>query len=221
MKKLLPLILMAVVFASCSPTLTRGIQYPKMYQEMPTSILIMPPINKTVNVEAKEYFYTSLSYPLCEKGYYVVSPFLAMDVFQNESAYDSENFINGNLAPFKNVFGVDAALFTIINSWKKSDLAGTVTVDIEYILRSTKTNEILFNRQCVLTVNCSDRSTNNALINLAITTIKTATTDKVIAARNCNYFVLKDLPNGKYSNLFNKDQNVVAGKRNIKGTVKR
>lgn len=210
----------AAIFASCS-TLTRGTQYSKMYQEKPASILIMPPINKTINVEAKEYFYTSLFYPLCEKGYYVVSPFLAMDVFQNESAYDSENFINGSLAPFRNVFGVDAALFTVINGWKKSDLAGTVTVDIEYILRSTKTNEVLFNRKGVVTVNCSDRSTNNMLINLAITAVKTATTDKVVAARRCNYFVLSDLPAGKYSDLFGKDQKVAAGMQKIRAIVRK
>lgn len=219
MKKLLTIILGAVVLVSCSPNLTRGSQYPKMYEEQPTSILIMPPINKTVNVEAKEYFYTSLANPLAEKGYYVVSPFLAMDVFQSESAYDSENFIEGNLTPFRNVFGADAALFTIINGWKKSTIGGSITVDIEYILRSTKTNAVLFNRKGVLSVDCSYNSSGNLLLNLAVTALKTATTDKVIAARRCNFFVLKDLPAGKYSELFGKDQEMKAGKQSISGSV--
>lgn len=221
MKKILSLILGALVFVSCSSNLTRGSQYPKMYEEKPTSILIMPPINKTVNVEAKEYFYTSLSNPLSEKGYYVVSPFLAMDVFQSESAYDSENFIKGNLASFRNVFGVDAAMFTIINGWKKSAIGSKITVDIEYILRSTKTGDVLFNRKGVISVDCSINSSGSLLLNLAASAISTATTDKVIAARRCNYYVLNDLPTGKYSEAFDKDQNIPAGKLIIKGTVKK
>ena len=93
--------------SSCSllNTTTRGTAYPKMYEEKPTSILIMPPINNTNAVEAKDYFYTSLAQPLSEKGYYVLSPFLAMNVLQEESAYDSEMFIDANLKPFNTIFG--------------------------------------------------------------------------------------------------------------------
>lgn len=80
---------------------TRIRQYPKMYDERPKSIVIMPPINQTNFVEAKEYFYTTLYVPLCEKGYYVFSPYLTMELFRSESAYDSELFVNGNLSPFR------------------------------------------------------------------------------------------------------------------------
>ena len=139
--------------SSCSVTnLTRGTAYPNMYEERPTAILIMPPINNTNAVEAKDYFYTSLAQPLSEKGYYVLSPFLAMNVLQEESAYDSEMFIDANLKPFNTLFGADAALFTIINEWSKVTLANMITVDIEYILKSTTTNEVLFNRKGVITV---------------------------------------------------------------------
>ena len=65
-------------------------------KKKPLTILIMPPINNTNHAEAKEYFYSSLAKPLCEKGYYVVSPFLSMDLLKQESAYDSEMFIGGS-----------------------------------------------------------------------------------------------------------------------------
>lgn len=222
MKKLIVLALVAISFSSCTTTLlTRGSQYPQMYVEKPATILIMPPINKTTFVDAKEYFYTSLSYPLCEKGYYVVSPFLAMDLFQSESAYDSETFIEGSLTPFKDVFGADAAMFTIINGWKRNNIGGIITVDIEYILRSTQTGAVLFNRKGVVSIDCSTGNSGNALLNLALTTLNTATTDKVIAARRCNYYVLQDLPNGKYAPLFDQDKETLAGKTIIKATVKK
>lgn len=119
---------------------TRVRQFPKMYEEKPASIVIMPPINRTNFVEAKEYFYTTLYVPLCEKGYYVFSPYLTMELFRSESAYDSELYFNGNLAPFREVTGADAAMFTIVKQWDRDNLNGKLRVRAEFILRSTKTN---------------------------------------------------------------------------------
>lgn len=211
--------------SSCSVTnLTRGTAYPNMYEERPTAILIMPPINNTNAVEAKDYFYTSLAQPLSEKGYYVLSPFLAMNVLQEESAYDSEMFIDANLKPFNTLFGADAALFTIINEWSKVTLANMIIVDIEYILKSTTTNEVLFNRKGVITVDTSidsgGSSALSSLVDLVASAVNTALTDKVIAARRCNIYVLKDLPSGVYSPQFGLDQNTPAGSQVISGTVR-
>ena len=79
-----------------SSNLTRGEVYAKLYEEKPVSILVMPPINNTSNVEAKDLLYTSVSRNIAEAGYYVISPLIAMDVLRNESAYDAEYFINSS-----------------------------------------------------------------------------------------------------------------------------
>jgi hypothetical protein len=214
------------MLSSCSllTNTTREAAYPKMYEEKPTTILVMPPINNTNAVEAKDYFYTSLAQPLSEKGYYVLSPFLAMNVLQEESAYDSELFIDANLKPFNTIFGADVALFTIINKWSKVTLGNMISVDIEYIFKSTKTNEVLFSRKGVINVDTSVSSglggSYAALIDMALSAANTALTDKVIAARRCNVYVLKDLPSGVYSPLFDKDQTYSAGGPVVRGTVK-
>jgi len=226
MKNYIFIALSAILLVSCAQSITKGKQYSQMYEEKPTSILVMPPINNTNVVEAKDYFYNSLAHPMCEQGYYVVSPLLALDLLKQESAYESENFINGNLAPFRKVFGVDAALFTTINKYKKNDLANTITVEIEYLLRSTKTNEVLFNRKGNLKVDCgSSSSSGGGLIGLAIqmaaNALATATTDKIVGARRCNVFVLSDMPAGPYSPKYGKDMEMPAGKKEIKGSVKK
>ena len=143
MKKFIILGLVAVMMSSCAEQITRSVQYPKMYEERPVSIVVMPPINQTNHVEAKDFFYTTLYTPICEKGYYVFSPMMTMEMFQSESAYDSEQFIERDLSQFRNVLGADAAMFTIIKSWSRSNLGGTLTVGVEYILRSTKTGQTL------------------------------------------------------------------------------
>jgi hypothetical protein len=220
MKKYILIFVTSLLLCSCATQqFTRASLYPKMYEEKPTSILIMPPINNTNHAEAKDYFYSSLSMPLTEKGYYVVSPFLASDLLKQESAYDSEMFINGSLAPFRNVFGADAVLFTTINRWEKQSGLSYIKVGIEYTLKSTKTGEVLFNRNGELEVNFSSGS--NSLLGMVVDMISTAAADKIIAARRCNLYVLQDLPEGLYGKEFDKDQNVKAGKQEFKGKVKK
>ena len=223
MKKVIIFGLVALIMSSCAQQITRGEQYPKMYEEKPLSIVVMPPINQTEHVEAKDYFYTTMYTPLCEKGYYVYSPMLTMEMFQSESAYDAELFIEGDLSQFRNVLGADAAMFTIIKSWKRNNVGGKVTAGVEYILRSTVTGETLYKREGLITVDTSisgGSSGIGALVGLIATAINTAATDKVIAGRKCTAFVLSDMPVGKYSSMHNQDQKQPAGKSYVKATVK-
>ena len=223
MKKFFLLLLTVVVLVSCSSVKTMGEQYPAMYEEKPTTIAIMPPINQTTHAEAKDYFYTTMYLPLCEKGYYVYSPYLTMEMFQQESAYDAENFLEADLSAFRNVLGADAAMFTIIKDWKRNNVGGKLTVDVEYILRSTKTGQTLYTREGNIKVDTSVHGGSGgfgALVGMIATAINTAATDKVIAGRKCNAFVLSDLPSGKYSELYEKDSKNPAGKKFIKATVK-
>lgn len=226
MKNTILMALVAIVLASCGTTTKTLIeQYPAMYDEKPLAIAVMPPINKTTHVEAKDYFYTTMYMPLCEKGYYVFSPNLTMEMFQQESAYDAERFLEADLTQFRNVLGADAVMFTIIKDWKRNNIGGSLNVDIEYILRSTKSGQTLYSREGKISVDTSVGGSSGgglfgSLINVVATAVNTATTDKVEAGRKCNAFVLSDLPSGKYSPMFEKDSKLPAGKSVLKATVK-
>ena len=225
MKKYIFIAVVASVLTSCATSsVNRATQYALMYEEKPTSIVVMPPINQTNHVEAKDYFYTTMYVPLCEIGYYVYSPMLTMEMFQTESAYDAEMFLEGDLSQFRNVLGADAAMFTIIKSWKRNNVGGKLTAGVEYILRSTKTGEILYQREGLIKVDTSVRSGGGGLLGFAInavaTAVATAATDKVVAGRQCTAFVLSDMPEGKYGTLFDKDQKLPAGKKYITATVR-
>lgn len=223
-KTLLLAAVAALLFSSCVATYTRESQYPKMYSEHPATILVMPPINNTTNVEAKDLLYTSISYPLIEAGYYVVSPHLAMEMLKAESAYDAELFIDRDAGVFARVFGADAVVFSEINTWQKEGFG--IRTNIRYIVKSTTTNEILFERQCDLYLDL-DQSSNNtgsgllgSLIDLAASAIVTATTDHIVAARKCNTYIFKDIPRGKYSPEYQTDKGTAASAKNTRVTVK-
>lgn len=227
MKKLIYILLGAVLLSSCTITspLTRGKAYPKVYDEKPLAIAVMPPINKTNIVEAKEYLYLTLPQTLSERGYYVISPFLSMEMFKTESAYDAEMFIDGKLNRFQEVLGADAMLFTTIHTWDKNKLTAQVTVCIEYTLRSTKTNETIFQRKGTMVYDASVSSNSGGgLVGLAVSmaanAIATAATDYVKIARACNNAALADMPSGKYSPAYLTDKEQGAGAAEFRQTIR-
>lgn len=65
-----------------------------------------------------------------------------MEMFQQESAYDAEMFLEADLTPFRNILDADAAMFTIIKDWRRNNIGGMLTVKVEYVLRSTKTGRL-------------------------------------------------------------------------------
>ncbi len=224
MKKLFPLVVLAVMAGSCGTLdqVTRESQYAAMYYEMPATILVMPPINNTANVEAKDLLYTSISRPLAEAGYYVISPLLAMDILKAESAYDAELFIDKPLTKFKDYFGADAVVFSQIDDWAKKGFG--IETKIRYIIKSTTSGEVLFDRSCDLYLDLQQSSGGNsalsALVDLAVSAIATAATDHIVAARKANYFIFRDIPRGKYNPEYLLDKEVMAEKKDIKAVVK-
>ena len=220
MKRVLYILVLAIMVSSCgiASQTTRGEQYAKMYEEKPITLLVMPPINNTSNVEAKDLLYTSISRPLAEAGYYVISPLLAMDVLKAESAYDSELFVDAPLTTFKNYFGCDAVVFSEINTWTKSGFA--IKANIRYFIKSASTGEIIFDLTLDLQVNSGSSSALAALIDLAASAINTAATDHIVAARKANYYIFRDIPRGKYSSMYGQDQDVIAEPKDVRAVVK-
>lgn len=223
MKKILFLsIAILIAFSSCTTTskIPKSTAYEGIYSEKPLSVLLMPPINRSTNVEAKEYFHSTLNIPIANAGYYVVPPFLSMEILKRESAYDSELFLDGSLKKFKEVFGADMAVFTIIHTWKKSGLAAKVYVEVEYIIKSTQTNEVLYTRTGAVTYDASINSgaggLAGALIDIAASAINTAATKHVDVARACNAYTFKDLPAGKYSTTYGTDGAEMSGLKEYK-----
>ena len=224
MKRILYLMILSCMVTSCGmmSTVTRESQYAKMYEEKPITLLVMPPINNSTNVEAKDLLYTSISRPLVEAGYYVISPLLAMDVLKAESAYDSEMFFDAPLTAFQNYFGADAVVFSVIDTWAKKGLG--IETKIRYVIKSAYTNEILFDRSCDLYLDLSIDSGANgllgALVDLAASAINTAATDHIMAARKANYYIIRDIPRGKYSPEYMMDQETIAEPKDVVTIVK-
>lgn len=221
-KNILIFLCLSLAVISCNTTkssIPKSEMYSGIYNEEPLVVLIMPPINNSNNVEAKEYFHSTLNIPIANAGYYVIPPFLSIEILKQESAYDSELFIEQPLNKFNDVFGADVAVFTIIHKWEKSGLASNVYVEVEYIIKSTKTDQPLYHRNINATYDASVSlgmgGLVGALADITASAINTAATKYVDVARATNAFTFGDLPSGKYSPNHGTDGVEMADKKTI------
>jgi hypothetical protein len=202
--------------AGCGPAMvTKGTEFPKMYDEQPRSILILPPMNESTDAEAKDYYMTTIEMPFALMGYYTFPTEMVTDIMKQEGVYDTEILYNLPIASFKEYFGADTVLFTRIKKWDVSYmvLASSLTVSIEAKLVSTKTNETLWTYTGTVRVDLSGGGGGGgglgALVASAIATaINTAAADYVTYARQANARLIYTLPAGPYSEMHMKDQSV-------------
>jgi hypothetical protein len=206
-------ICVTIVISSCTPKLTKADAFPKMYEESPHSILVLPPINESTAAEAKDYYLTTIAEPLAECGYYVFSVEVIQDILKQEGLYDIESVESIPYEKFFEYFGADAVLFTKIIEWNTSYyvIGGNVTVSVDFKLVSTKTSEVIWEYNGTIKVDTSGDSGNAGglagLLVLAVTTaVKTAATDYVPQAKKANKTALVSIPVGKYHKKFNKDK---------------
>jgi hypothetical protein len=212
---LILIILMTLSLSACMPQMsTKLAEFPLMYEENPTSILILPPMNESTAAEAKEYYSTTIQEPLTFSGYYTFPYPVTADILKMEGIYDSELLLNMPLAKFKEYFGADAVLFTTIKRWDLSYIiiASTLTVSVDCQLKSTKSDQILWKYNGTVVVDLSGGDTGGGLAGLVakaiVTAISSAMADYVPYARQANYRALVSIPLGKYHPQHNTDQNV-------------
>lgn len=210
--------LMILLLTSCAPKMvTKADKFPLMYEEMPVSILLLPPINETTAADAKEYYSTTLQEPISFSGYYVFPYEVTSEVLKMEGIYDAELLKDLSVTKFREYFGADAVLFTTIKKWDISYIviASNLTVSIDCELKSTKSEQVLWSYNGTVVIDLSGGGSGGSVAGLIIksivTAINTATADYVPYARVANYRAISSVPYGKYHKgyLQDKEQKIV------------
>ena len=210
--------LMILLLTSCAPKMvTKADKFPLMYEEMPVSILLLPPINETTAADAKEYYSTTLQEPISFSGYYVFPYEVTSEVLKMEGIYDAELLKDLPVTKFREYFGADAVLFTTIKKWDISYIviASNLTVSIDCELKSTKSEQVIWSYNGTVVIDLSGGgyggSVAGLIVKSIVTAINTATADYVPYARVANYRAISSVPYGKYHKgyLQDKEQKIV------------
>lgn len=174
----------------------------------PRSILVVPIVNKSLDVDAPNYVLTTLSVPIADRGYYVFPVNTTKHVLEQEGYYESERIHELPAADLATLFDADAVLYVTIHRWdaQYAIFTTTVTVEFEYRMVARDGNEI-WREQKRMQYQPQNNSSGpplaqliGALVNAAVTR---AAPNYMPLARTANrqVFVQGDnpIPNGPYA----------------------
>jgi len=120
MKKISLIIVTLFIFfmlIGCSITPKKPYNYKPFLQKMPTSILVLPPINHSLEVNAPYMYISTVTRPIAEKGYYVY-PVAVIDALMRENGVTTpENMHQIPLKKLKEIIDPDAVLYLTIKEW--------------------------------------------------------------------------------------------------------
>jgi len=89
-------------------------------QSRPRSILVMPPVNLSPEVNAPLTFLAASAYPLAESGYYVIPVALSDQTFKQNGITVAEDAHAIEYGRLFEIFGADAALYITITRFGAS-----------------------------------------------------------------------------------------------------
>jgi hypothetical protein len=189
--------------------------YSQFRTEGPRSILVVPVINKSIDVNAPDYFLATIATPLAERGYYVFPVNMVKSVLADDGLSDANLVHQGDPHRLGELFGADAVMYISIERWdaKYVVLATTVTVELNYTLKSTHTGAVLWkNHQTVVYQPQQNGGGGVAglIANAIVAAIAKAAPNYMPLARQANGGAVNlkgtGLPAGPYDGMFGKDR---------------
>jgi len=141
-KLLLPFLF--VIISGCATT--PPFDYASFRQHRPRSILVLPPLNQTTDVDAPYTYLSTITCPLAECGYYVF-PVAVVDAYMKENGLPSAEEMHGvALDKIRNIIGADAVLYVTIEEWgqKYVVIQSITTIKAKAQLIDTASGEVIW-----------------------------------------------------------------------------
>ena len=147
--------------------------YAAFMKAKPTTLLVMPPVNESPEVNATSGVWSHATVPLAEAGYYVMPITLVDETFRQNgvtSANDAQDISTTKLREF---FGADAAVYMKIKKYGTSYavLASETRVEVEARIVDLRNGELLWQGNAVATSAEEQQQSQGGLIGLLVTAI--------------------------------------------------
>jgi hypothetical protein len=201
--------------AGCASTPTPKTDFTKLVAAKPRSILVVPVVNKSVDLPAAEQLLSALTVPVAERGYYVFPVNLVKRMLEDDGLADASLVHGADTTRLAALFGADAVLYVTIEQWtaEYAIVETRVIVDIGYALRDGKTGDLLWSEREKNTHH-SPAGTGKGWAEKLITAIVNAALEKgwpdyMPLARAANESVMaypgRGIPAGPYREEYGKD----------------
>lgn len=142
--------------------------YAAFRSENPRSVLVVPALNVTVNVDAADYFVSTISMPIAERGYYVFPAHMVKRLLDDQGLSDAGLVHQADASKFAPLFGCDSVMFVEIKKWESQYMviATSTNVEFEYTLKSCRTGHILWSDTQAMSYSPRASNSGNPLADL-------------------------------------------------------
>ena len=162
----------------------------------PRSILVLPPLNESVDVDAVYTYFSTVTTPLAELGYYVY-PVAMVDLMMRENGLPTPwEMHQVSLAKIDEIFGADAVMYVTIQDWGQSYqvLNSKTEVEIRARMVDVKTGQQLWSGEVDVETNSSSGASEpiGAAISALLSQIfssKTSNLDRLSRNANAQLFL--------------------------------
>jgi hypothetical protein len=208
LKNIAPLVSMLLIFVMAGCATTTPKDYSALRMSKPKSILVVPVVNRSIDVDAPDYFLTTISRPLAERGYYVYPVHAVKRVMEDEGLADADMVHDADPTRLAELFGADSILYIVIEEWdaKYVVLSATVVVTFSYRLVEGSTGNTLWASQETMSYSSGSSSSGFIIADLIANAVSAAVTraapNYIPLARTANWNAIHEkgqgLPTGPH-----------------------
>ena len=160
----------AVVLIGCASK-QASYDYTAFKAAKPRSIVVLPPLNNSPEVNAGNSVYAQVTYPLAEAGYYVLPVAVVGETFKQNGMTDAADIHGLDARKLNEIFGADAGLYLTISRYGSSytviDSVTVVSVDAKLV--DLKTGALLWQGAASASSNEGNNSGGGGLIGALVT----------------------------------------------------
>src|SRR5471032_2340494 len=109
--------LVPALFAVGCATKKPAFDYTAFKAAKPRSIVVLPPLNNSPEVNASNSVYAQVTYPLAEAGYYVLPVAVVSETFKQNGLVSANDIQGVEAKKLSEIFGADAALYMSISKY--------------------------------------------------------------------------------------------------------
>lgn len=133
-----------IVIAGCSPLEVKNPYADAFSSAGVRSILVVPAVNRSVDVDASWILLTTLPELLAEFGYYVFPVNTVKVVLEHEGLYEADAIHGVEPSNLANMFEADSILYITINNWQTQYifLDSITSINLSYRLVSRSGEEL-------------------------------------------------------------------------------
>lgn len=139
----------------------------------PASILVLPPLNKTVDVRASYSLMSTVTAPLAESGYYVFPVAVVDQTFKENGLGQPDDMHQAPLVKLREIFGADAVFYVTVEAYgtKYMVIDSTTVVTANGKLVDARTGAVLWQGRATASDAENRQNSGGGLVGILVTAL--------------------------------------------------